>query len=288
MLVAAGFVERRGWIRVRFAGHPNSFEVRYQATGEGGFGQALASAVAAMFVAWEDAWNRWTAGPAASGVPFVTESLKPQEWRLTAEGVTARGNLAEDPVEVIEFVLKLGHYGPGFRFRTFFVRPPTPDDLMSVAHRMKAGEDIGQDTRPPVFGSGTLVEIRETKPQVEQSNVAVTNWNDGAKAFAESLGPMFAAMAQKHAEELAKSGPASGAEKDPQPPAGFMGVAELAKVFGVPPENLGSFKKRLGRDRLSLGDGAFEEVQNPRQNAPRFLYNAAHPRVREIAAEYAS
>jgi hypothetical protein len=153
---------------------------------------------------------------------------------------------------------------------------------------MKAGEDIGQDTRPPVFGSGALVELRETTPQVEQSNVAVTNWNDGAEAFAKSLGSMFAAMAQKHAEELAKAGPTSGADKEPQPPSGLMGVTELAKVFGVPPENFDSFKKRMERERRGLGDGAFEEVQNPRSNAPRFLYNAGHPRVREIAAEYAA
>ena len=104
MLVAAGFVERRGWIRVRFAGLPNSFEVRYQATGEGGFGQALASAVAAMFVAWEDAWNRWTAGPGASGVPFVTESLKPELLsRVVFRGLGSGGVLQDSVGENFSF-----------------------------------------------------------------------------------------------------------------------------------------------------------------------------------------
>jgi hypothetical protein len=288
MLVAAGFVERRGWLRVKFAGHPSFFEVRYRATGEAGMGQALASAVSAMFSAWEDAWKQWRAGEAASGVPFATESLKPQEWRLISEGVLARSHLETEAVGVIEFVLKLGRYGPGYRHRTFFLAPPSPAEFMAIAERMKAGEDIGKDTRPPVYGAGVLVEIRETTRPAEQTNVAVVNWADGADAFAKALGPMFAALAQKHAEELAKAGPAIGAEKDQKTPAGFMGVAELAKVFGVPPENMDGFNKRMERERRSLGDGAFEEVQNPRPNAPRFLYNAGHPRVREIAAEYGS
>jgi len=67
-----------------------------------------------------------------------------------------------------------------------------------------------------------------------------------------------------------------------------MGVADLVKAFAIPADNVPAFKKRLERDRRSLGDGAFEEVQNPRPNAPRFLYNAGHHRVRQIAAEYAT
>jgi hypothetical protein len=71
-------------------------------------------------------------------------------------------------------------------------------------------------------------------------------------------------------------------------PSGLMGVADLAKAFAIPADKVSAFKKRLERDRRSLGDGAFEEVQNPRPNAPRFLYNAGHHRVRQIAAEYDS
>jgi hypothetical protein len=71
-------------------------------------------------------------------------------------------------------------------------------------------------------------------------------------------------------------------------PSGLMGVTSLAKHFGIPQKNMHRFKKRLERERRGLGDGAFEEVQNPRPNTPRFLYNSNDPRIREIAAEYAA
>lgn len=70
-------------------------------------------------------------------------------------------------------------------------------------------------------------------------------------------------------------------------PTGFMGVAALAKVFGVPKARMDGFKKRLERERMSLGDDAFHEVRDPRPNSPKYLYNASNPRIREIAAEYA-
>ncbi len=38
LLTAAGMVERRGWLRSTIANHPTAFEVRFQATGEGGSG----------------------------------------------------------------------------------------------------------------------------------------------------------------------------------------------------------------------------------------------------------
>jgi hypothetical protein len=81
---------------------------------------------------------------------------------------------------------------------------------------------------------------------------------------------------------------AMGSQLPPARPSGLMGVAGLAKHFGIPQKNMHRFKKRLERERRGLGDGAFEEVQNPRPNTPRFLYNSNDPRIREIAAEYAA
>lgn len=69
-------------------------------------------------------------------------------------------------------------------------------------------------------------------------------------------------------------------------PSGFMGVTALAKAFGVPKARMDSFKKRLERERMGLGDDAFHEVREPRPNSPRFLYHASSSRIQEIAAEY--
>ena len=77
-----------------------------------------------------------------------------------------------------------------------------------------------------------------------------------------------------------------GSQLPPAKPSGLMGVADLANHFGIPAKNMHRFKKRLERERRGLGDGAFEEVQNPRPNTSRFLYNSNDPRIQEIAAEY--
>lgn len=39
LLVAAGMVERRGWYRIFFTNHPVCFEIRWEATGESGYGE---------------------------------------------------------------------------------------------------------------------------------------------------------------------------------------------------------------------------------------------------------
>jgi hypothetical protein len=198
-LIAAGLVERRGWIRIAFAGHGESFEVRYQATGEAGMAAALASAVSEMFLAWQDAWTRWTKSEASSGVPFVAESLKPQEWRLTSEGVTARSDLADNPNMVIDFVLKTGFYGSGYRHRAFIASLPTLE-VGATAERSSGPNQTAEATRPPVEGTGTLVEIRRRMRPTEPSNVAVTNWAEGADSFAQLLAPMFDALARRTAD----------------------------------------------------------------------------------------
>lgn len=198
-LIAAGLVERRGWIRIAFAGHTESFEVRYQATGEAGMAAALSGAVSEMFLAWQDAWTRWTSSEASSGVPFLTESLKPQEWRLTSEGVSARSDLADDPNLVIDFVLKTGFYGSGYRHRAFFTSVLTLDGV-ALAERSSGPNQTAKDTRPPVVGTGTLVEIRRRMRPTEPSNVAVTNWAEGADSFAKLLSPMFERLARRPAD----------------------------------------------------------------------------------------
>lgn len=198
-MIAAGLVERRGRIRIAFAGRGESFEVRYQATREAGMAAALASAVSEMFLAWQDAWTRWTKSEASSGVPFVAESLKPQEWRLTSEGVIARSDLADNPNMVIDFVLKTGFYGSGYRHRAFIASLPKLE-AGATAERSSGPNQTAEATRPPVEGTGTLVEKRRRMRPTEPSNVAVTNWAEGTDSFAQLLAPMFDALARRTAD----------------------------------------------------------------------------------------
>ena len=62
LLTAAGMVERRGWLRSTIANHPTAFEVRFQATGEGGFAKAMEQAVATEYETWKEAWQTWKTG----------------------------------------------------------------------------------------------------------------------------------------------------------------------------------------------------------------------------------
>ena len=94
LLTAAGMVERRGWLRSTIANHPTAFEVRFQATGEGGFAKAMEQAVAAEYETWKETWRKWKVGETKDVSPFRTEAMKPQEWRLTDQGVVRAATLA--------------------------------------------------------------------------------------------------------------------------------------------------------------------------------------------------
>jgi hypothetical protein len=118
LLTAAGMVERRGWFRSKIANHPTCFEVRFQATGEGGFANALEHATVVEYATWGSALRDWKAGEMRDVSPFRIEMMKPQEWRLTKEGGLALGdlngtNLDASPADVFDFVFKQGRFGPG-------------------------------------------------------------------------------------------------------------------------------------------------------------------------------
>jgi hypothetical protein len=81
-------------------------------------------------------------------------------------------------------------------------------------------------------------------------------------------------------QRLPQAGPA------PDAPTGFLGGAALADALGVHATRRGAFFRQLERERMSLEDGCWCEVGDPRPNSPRFLYRADSPKLRNLAAGY--
>jgi len=67
---------------------------------------------------------------------------------------------------------------------------------------------------------------------------------------------------------------------------GLFGGRELAEALGVHPTRRDAFLKELGRQRTSLGDENWKEVENVRPNEPRFHYRADSRKVCDLAARY--
>jgi hypothetical protein len=206
LLTAAGMVERRGWLRSSIANHPTCFEVCFQATGEGGFVNAMEKAHAVEYATWCDAWRAWKAGETGHVSPFHTEAMKPQEWRLTDQGILARGDLDgtnPDPIpnRVFDFVLKSDFYGPGYWWRVGWSnRKKFEENKRLIAEQADAyGKDWTELPRPPVGGDGLLVAIRKIEQPAGPHAVNVANWSEGGDAFAaafdELLGRHFRGMA---------------------------------------------------------------------------------------------
>ncbi|MCA9069024.1 MAG: hypothetical protein KDA84_08885 [Planctomycetaceae bacterium] len=68
--------------------------------------------------------------------------------------------------------------------------------------------------------------------------------------------------------------------------SGFMGGDELAIALGVHPSRKKAFFQRLKRERKSLGDANWCEVQNKTANDPTFLYRVDAKKVISVAADY--
>ncbi|MBX3435420.1 MAG: hypothetical protein KF847_19060 [Pirellulales bacterium] len=71
-------------------------------------------------------------------------------------------------------------------------------------------------------------------------------------------------------------------------PTGFLGGAALADALGIHATRRDAFFRQLERQRMSLGDNCWHEVREPRPNSPRFLYRADSPKLRSLAAAYAT
>lgn len=207
LLTAAGMVERRGWMRSSIANHPTCFEIRFQATGEGRFVKAMEAVHAAEYAVWADAWRQWKAGETGHVSPFQIEAMKPQEWRLTNEGISARGNLDGTnpnprPNDVFDYVLKRGFWGPGYWLRIADVNPQRlRDEAGSIAeHARVTGQHWTELPRPPVSGDGLIVTIRKIEQPAGPQAVNVANWQAGGDAFAQAFGPLLEQMLQRMSE----------------------------------------------------------------------------------------
>ncbi|QDU27732.1 HTH domain protein [Anatilimnocola aggregata] len=191
LLISSGMVERRGWLRTTIANHSTCIEIRFQATGESGYHEALQQASPTQFEVWRDAWRDWCGRSHGGASPFHSYMIKPQEWRLTDQGVLARDDLNglnpdSDPAFVFDFVFKRGPHGPGYWLRRMGPggRPLSEEETQTVARLQAAGQDLGTLPRPPCNGNGELLEIRKVEASAPASKVNVNNWDEGAAAFA--------------------------------------------------------------------------------------------------------
>ena len=170
LLIAAGMVERRIRMRTRLHNHPVAIEVTVTATGEYGLAEAMEPVHASMWGEWKAAFLVWRTGE-TRGAPFsITEHLKPDEWRLTDQGVLARNDLdGGRACVVLDFVLRRG----------FFDGQPR---LIQEPGRERVSR------REPVRGYGQLVKMRKVHTgEVSLPAVNIGNWQVGADAFAASF-----------------------------------------------------------------------------------------------------
>lgn len=176
LLVAAGLVERRCRLRMQMLGHPVSLEASLTTTGEAGV-SSLETGAAAMWHEWADAWQKWKESDTAGTSPFHAERLAPEEWRLTAEGVTARKDLRAGKLSLVfEFVLKTGF----FRNR----KPVTGRSRLLKLDRKQTPERCASNDQNPV-------------------SLEISNWDEGAKAISNSLSEHLEAIMTR-LEEIPK------------------------------------------------------------------------------------
>lgn len=166
LLVAAGMVERRIRFRARMHNHPVAVEATVTATGEHGFAEAMEPVLASMWTDWKDAFRAWRNGEARGAPSTVTEHLKPDEWRLTDQGLLARADLDGGNAHVaLDFVLQRGFFDG------------KPRSIVEAGRRRTS-------RREPVPGSGRLVAMRKVPAETASPTaVTVTNWDEAAAAF---------------------------------------------------------------------------------------------------------
>ncbi|MGQ9649528.1 MAG: hypothetical protein ACUVXJ_05430, partial [Phycisphaerae bacterium] len=178
LLVAAGMVERRSTFHLRMFGHPVAVEATITVTGEYGGVEALERVAAGVWEEWGQAWQARKDGPTKDAPAFHCERIGREQWRLTADGIQARGNLETEAAVVFDFVLKRGFFDGRPRVM--------PDGRISQ--------------RLPVRGKGALEKMELVKadaPGAGPAGVSIANWADGGKAFADAFAAAFASIQAK-------------------------------------------------------------------------------------------
>ena len=155
LLTAAALVERRLTLRIESLIDSYSALVEVVATGHRGMYEAMEAVMAQMWSSVGHAYSEWvkTHGGLA---PAQSEVLE-QSWRLTDQGVVAR----ED--------LRKSNEDRGFVFDWIFNR-----GLCAF--------------RPRPAGAGRLIRMRHLDgTAMTPVPVSITNWDDGAKLFAQQF-----------------------------------------------------------------------------------------------------
>jgi hypothetical protein len=206
LLIAAGMVERRGWIRSTMANHPTALEVRFQATGEYGLVSAVEQVASVAYQIWRDAWSVWNEGEKEGRSPFHVHMFKPQEWRLTDQGELARDEVSSadgeadiaDIADVVNYVLKRGIYGPGYWHRRAILnQPPSAAEQRIIERELAAGRTLDELPRPSVGGFGRVLETRTPDQPADSAEVNISNWKDGAESFLSVFEPFFEMMTKR-------------------------------------------------------------------------------------------
>ena len=165
LLVAAGLVEQRFRFRISMSNQPAIIEATVTATGEYGLFEATQPIFDKAWNLWSDQLQEWNGGE-SEVAPFHCEILRPDEWRLTDQGIVGRNDLNGDKAQnLFDFVLKRGSFD-GQLWRL-------PDGRLRQ--------------RLPVCGHGKLEDLTEVQQEPFTTSVNIHNWDVGAKAIADVL-----------------------------------------------------------------------------------------------------
>ncbi len=221
LLTAAGMIERRVMFRLRMAGQPVAVEATITLTGETGLAQAMQFLLKETWNDWREAFEKQQGADQKDEPSFHCERVGSEQWRLTTEGVVARGDLDNgNAATVIDFVLRRG----------FFDGHPRklPDGRISQ--------------RLPVAGRGLLERMQRVRNDAGPTGVAIANWEAGAKAFAATIAEVMKVM------------PAAP-EATPKPPADHPSIAIL-RVFtnGIADERIAKASQVLADDKLTANE----------------------------------
>jgi len=181
LLVLAGMVERRTQLRLRMFDHQLPVEATITFTGEYGLVEAIEHLIGGVFEQWQAGFVKRRQGAAKEAPAFHCQRIGAENWRLTSQGVLARQDLGQDKRrKVFDFVLR-------------------------------------QSTlqwRPPVRGAGSLVRFETREASAAPGSVAISNWPEGAAAFAK----VFEMLAQQLAGQQAAATVQAAPSPAPSPP----------------------------------------------------------------------
>lgn len=238
LLVAAGMVERRIAMRVRSSITSFDADVELTATGECGFAQAMEPISARMWAEGSAAYEEWYKSH-GKFPPHLCEVVG-NSWRLTDQGVIARNDLmgtTRDRQTVFEFVLKQG----------FFC------------------------IRPQVHGAGHMIRLTRTDNQQKPTNlvpapVAIDNWGEGARQFAEQFLSAFGKAMQERSEGALSPVAQPSASKSPEVPGASEDSSDRSR------------KKRTKEETTKLVHAAIAfKMKNPEWSESKCAEEAGLP-----------